>query len=488
MRDIYTTMKERGETLHPGQVLVARDILNDGKRVVQSQWGRKAGKTFAVLFLATTYAILNPGAQVWIICPQRKQGKDIYWVSGRLQSFAPQKYIEQLRDTDVTVVFKNGSLVRVDGCENFNALRGINPNLVIYDEFQDHSKEFHVEVMAPNLVAKSASLAVFGTPPSRDCYYVEFRKQLLLEIEEGDTTRAYHEFPSDINPTLDKGELEKIRLRLIRSGDEKIWLREHMAQLVWGGAGAVFIPWNRDKHKKPHDLMKTIVGRTPEKLKWYTVFDPGSMTCFAALFIAYNPNTAEVFILDEIYETNPRNTDAISIWKRSMEKEKELYPNRPPKAFHRIYDEAAAWFHLNLNKVYGMDADFHMSPTCKNKVANFSSKETDCSLIKQVMDTESNLHVSDRCIKLIWEVENYVMDDKGDYPNKHDHLIDCLTYFLKGCNYKFIEKVSPDDWHKHDPLAHKYKQKIEVLKDNNDWADNVVSDSLEAYDYSDYFS
>lgn len=489
MSDIYGEMARRKETLHPGQIVVAKDILNKGKRVVQAQWGRKAGKTLTSCFLAWTYALLNPGAQVWIICPQRKQGKDIYWISGRLQNFGPQKYVEQQKESEITVQFKNGSIIRVDGCENYPALRGINPDLVIYDEFQDHSKEFHVEVMAPNLIAKGAALCVIGTPPKRDCYYVEFRKQLLEEIELGDDTRSYYEFPSEINPTLDKEELDKIKIRLYKAGDEKIWLREYMAQLIWGGEGAVFSPWSREKHIRPHATLMTALEKDISKLKWYTIFDPGSMTCFAVLFAAYNPYTSQLFILDEIYETNSRNTDALSIWKRAMEKEKNLYPNRPPRAFKRVYDEAALWFQVNVSKFYRHDPEFHMSPCVKNKQHGTSSKEDDCSLIKQIMGTDNAFFVSDRCTKFVWETENYVVDEDGKYPKDHDHLIpDCTNYLLKDCNYKFIEDVPADEILQSRSFQSVFgNKKLQKLKNLGEWSDNVVEESLYVNPYDEYF-
>lgn len=475
-------MKARGETLHPGQVKVAKDLFLNNKRVIMSQWGRSGGKSYLVCYIAWVYAQLNPGAQILIVCPQRKQGKDIYWASGRMPRFGPGDWLEAAKDSEIRLVFKNGSVVTIDGCENYPALRGLKPNLVIYDEFQDHSREFHLQVMAPNLTAKKASLLVFGTPPATDCYYVEFYKQLMTEIEEGDSTRVYYEFPSEINPTLDREELEKVKVRLCRAGDEKIWLREYMGQLIFGGEGAVFSHFSKAKHVRSHKVIMSALEKDKKSLKWFSVFDPGSTTCFAVLFAAYNPYTSQLFLLDEIYETNWRNTDAVGIFKRTIEKEKELYPNRPPKTFKRIYDEAATWFYINTNKWFRGDPEYHMTPCEKNKVKGWSSKEQDCSLIKQIVAAENVLHVSDRCRKFAWEVENYVLDEDGDYPKDHDHLIDCLTYLLKACNYKFIDDVPV-----HEVLDTYSRQnntpakKIETLKDITEWADNVEDASLHVY-------
>lgn len=475
MTGIYNSMKRRGEELHDGQVQLAKDIFVNKKRVVQAQWGRKAGKTLCACYIAWTYALLNDNSEVWIICPQRKQGKDIYWVSGRLQNFGPQEYVEQHKESEVTVQFKNGSMIKVDGCENYPALRGINPSLVIYDEFQDHSREFHVEVMAPNLIAKRAALVVIGTPPKRETYYVEFREQLLQEIKDGDTTRAYYEFPSCINPSLDKEELEKTRLRLYRAGDEKIWMREHMAQLIYGGEGAVFSPWNREKHIKAHAVLTSALERDKKGMKWYTVFDPGSSTCFAVLFAAYNPHTAQLFLVDEIYETDSKYTDCKSIWDRAMAKEKALFTG-PDSHWHRVYDQAADWFNINMQKIYPRNG---LTPCKKNKAHGYSSKEADCSLIKQIMAAQNTFYVSDKCVKFAWEIENYVLDENGNYPSTHDHLIDCLVYLLKAANYKFIETAEIDE---HNGVSFiksaQGDKRLRQTVNATEVMDNVVNDSL----------
>ena len=193
-------------------------------------------------------------------------------------------------------------------------------------------------------------------------------------------------------------------------------------------------------------------------------------------------------MLDEIYETNPRNTDALSIWRRAIEVEKELYPHHPTRTFRRIYDESAPWFPNNLSKFYRNDPSFYMSPTAKNKLAKYYAREDECSLIKQIMGVENTFYVSDRCKKFQWEVENYVLDEKGDYPKDHDHLIDSLIYLLKACNYKFIEDAPVMDIINSSTFkSHFGSKKLIALKDPSEWSDNVVEESLNVSPYDDYF-
>lgn len=463
--------------LHQGQIKIARDYFNRGMRIIMSQWGRSGGKTETALFLACVAALLNDKFIIYIITPERKQGKEIYWASKRLQDYPPPQFVDVAKDSEVRLVFKNGSFIAVDGCENYNAHRGLKPNLVIYDEFQQHSKEFHLEVMAPNLLAKSSALAIFGTPPkSRASFFVEFREGLLKQIKAGDATRSYYEFKSEVNPSLDKGELAKVRKELIESGNEVIWYREYEGKMAFGGEDVVFPKWNPNTHVRRHHVVMSYLDNDKHKLKWYTICDPGTSTCFAVLFVAYNPYTQQVFLLDEIYEKDRNKTDSRQIWERIIKKEEEFYPGSPPRTFIRVYDEAAAWFGREIAANYRVG----LIPSQKQK----TTEETDISRIKMLMNHAGALTVSDRCYWLRWEIESHVTDDDGKYPTKNNHLVDCFKYLMQTTGWKTIEKADVN------LVATKVTPTKPESIDPEDWADNVVEKSLWVNEndiYSDYF-
>ena len=454
--------------LHKGQIQVAQDYFKRGMRVVQSQWSRNGGKTECALFLANVAALLNSNFQVMIICPEKVQAKKIYWQKKRLQNYAPPQYIKEIHVGDMRVEFNNGSLITVEGCENYDGLRGVKPDLVIYDEFQHHSKEFHLEVMQPNLLAKNVSLFVFGTPPkARSAYYVEFREELLKNIKNGDCTSAYYEFDANINPVNDPVELAKRRKALIDSGNEVIWYREYEGKLAFGGEDVVFPKWNPKVHVRNHELAKSYVQNDLRKLKWFTVCDPGTSTCFAVLFAAYNPYTQQIFILDEIYEKDRQRTDTRHIWERIKKKEEELYPNAPAKTWRRVYDEAASWFANEVRANYHE----HLIPSQKTK--NGNDEETDISRIKMLMAENNALTVSDKCYWLRWEIESFVTDESGNYPDKHNHLLDCCKYLMQISNWRLLEKGDSDTLVNNDGNIGKTQEIV-----MEDWADNVVENSL----------
>jgi len=467
--------------LHEGQIAVARDYFVRGIRIIMSQWGRNAGKTQGALYLANVAAALNDNFIIYIITPERKQGKEIYWASRRLQDYPPPELIESAKESEQRLIYKNGSFVCIEGCENYSAHRGLKPNLVIYDEFQDHSKEFHLEVMAPNLLGKNAALAIFGTPPkARSTFYVEFRDQLLKQIKSGDVTRSYHQFKTEVNPAIDRDELAKIRRELFESGNEVIWYREYEGALAFGGEDIVFPKWSPAKHQRTHLVTMSFLETDKHKLKWFTICDPGTSTCFAVLFIAYNEFTRQVFILDEIYEKDRKRSDSKSMWERILAKEKELFPSAPEKTWKRIYDEAASWFANEIRANYKVG----LIPTQKqlNK-----DEEADISNIKMLMASPGSLHVSERCYWLRWEFESYITDQNGNYVDKNNHLIDCVRYFMRHINWRMLEKVDPEI--NNIPQVQTLNNETNAIEPSQ-WADNIVENSLgvSIYDlYDDYF-
>jgi hypothetical protein len=437
--------------------------------------------TETALFIATVAALLNPGFIIMIITPELKQGKKIYWTSGRIKNYPPRQYIAELGTTELKVVFTNGSIITIDGCENYDSLRGVKPNLVIYDEFQDHSKEFHLEVMQPNLLGKASALIIFGTPPKkRSAYYVQYREQLLKRIEreqkEGCRLAAYYEFPSSVNPSIDTRKLHQIRRELIESGNEVIWQREYEGRMAFGGEDVVFPKWNPSAsgeagHLRRHHVLMSYLEQDKSKLKWYTICDPGTSTCFAVLFACYNPFTQQIFIMDEIYEKDRKKTDSRQIWDRIRKKEDELYPGAPQTTWRRIYDEAAAWFHNEISALY-RGQRVNLTPTKKYS----SDKEMEISRVKMAMSQPGAFLVSDRCYWLRWEIESYitVLDKNGDahYMDTNDHLLDCTFYLFNACGWTLLEKAEEVLLNQEMTL-----KRVETINPN-EWADNVVEGSL----------
>jgi len=149
---------------HFAQQTVLNAIFRDHYPVVFNEWGRKGGKTDLISYFLWRKALTIPGGHYYF-APEQKQAKEIIWVSGRLQAFGPQEYLDgRPNETEMRIWFKNGSFIKVDGSDNFNAHRGTEPHSAVYDEFRDFRPEFH-KVMGPNLSVYLAQLLICTTPP-----------------------------------------------------------------------------------------------------------------------------------------------------------------------------------------------------------------------------------------------------------------------------------------------------------------------------------
>lgn len=460
-------------TPHYGQVPVMKALFRDMLRYVFLQCGRKFGKTEFVIFCLYMWAITFPDSQIYYIADTMKHAGELVWKNGRLPFFflkpkrwpnetieqfqkrrelgkvLHEKYVDKPNESEMRLKFKNGSYIKVDGAENYANADGIEPDLMAYDEFKSHDPRFH-EAMEPNLRVKKAPLLIVGTPPEEPNTYYEKISNVFKRVSYG----QWFKRPSFMNPMLyplgknDPEFLEECE-KYIARGDEDVMERELFAEIVVSGSRAIFpvleLPefnYEEDKyvgyssHIRPHDELLSQIQKRPKDYEFHAVYDAGSVTCFAVLIAVVNKHTKEVFLMDEVYETDQRYTSTRNIYPRAQEKCRAVYDYEP--YWEETYDNAAAWFANEVLDLYGKA----MMPCTKD----LNNKENKLSQIKDLL-VHKKLFISERCQKLVWEMVNYRKDDKGKIPKENDHLIDCLRYFLNACHYDFteVEKIKVID-------------------------------------------
>jgi hypothetical protein len=259
--------------------------------------------------------------------------------------------------------------------------------------------------------------------------------------------------PTHTNPHIDKEELELERVAAVRKGEWAKYMREIEAEIIPGGADAIFpmftIPSldvqgkfkGESVHVKEAQKLDERVNRHPKDYNYYVAFDPGSSLVFGVLFMAVHRFTKQVVILDEIYETDRNKTSPKLIWPRAAA---IMSRYMPVQHWHKVYDYAATWFQVEVNNEFGVA----LMPCTKD----VNKKEVALSLIKDIMLTdlaeEKLMVVSDRCVKFIWEVTNYATDEHGKIPKINDHLIDALRYNINSAGISTVPRdrhIRPDD-------------------------------------------
>jgi len=432
---------------HEGQVKVGKALFKEGKKRIAVQCGRKWGKSEFGVYALWLYALTHPGAECYYIAPQLKQAKEIVWDNFRLQSCNtsgnPQlvehadnlsKYVKNIREAQCRLNFKNGSFIKVDGSDNFNAHRGTRPHFIVYDEAGFMDGRFHT-VMSPNLLVHKAPLLSLTTPPETENWYIKYAEDCKSR-EDGYYTEA-PSWENNMIPGL-KEEIERERKILYARGEGDVFQREFCGKFVFGGSNAIFPMVNPGMMQK-HDVIIDEIARDRKKLQWYAIVDPGYVTCFAVLFACYNPYTKQVYWLDCIYETEIANMSDDQIWPRMVRRMMDLYPNSTLPSYEEletnggsdwviISDENPAGFRRNIPSMFGVSIRASGKKPLK--------KEEGLSLIKDQLIND-RITISKRCDPLVQEMVRYIREPNGNIPKKGDHLIDTVRYLNLAIRYQF---------------------------------------------------
>lgn len=409
---------------HPGQVTIGKALIQEQIKDIFVQAGRNFGKTELCAYLLWRWAISNPGSENYYFTPFFKQSKEIVWATGRLQTFGPREWLNGTpNNSELRLTFNNGAFIKCDGSDNFEAYRGVKPRgLTVLDEFKDFRPEFY-DAYDPNRVAYDAPMLIIGTPPDRECQFTH-----LADYYDKSPDKRFYWAPTEQNPHIPRHWLEKKKAELYAKGEGDKWEREYMARFVKGGAAKIF-PMLNEQMVVPHETLMKKIERDKRKLEWYLWADPAAATCFATLFVAINPYTKDIYVIDEIYETTQSAMSVRQIGRTILTKREQIFDR---KEWRQGYDEAETWFANEMLDHF----DEYFEPSHKAQ----NDKESGLSITKDIM-LKGRIQISDKCQKFYWELDNYFKDKNGRIPKANDHLIDCFRYILGAASYRLTESV-----------------------------------------------
>ena len=458
---------------HPAQQQIKNAVFADGKKLVFLECGRKFGKSEMLIYFLYRFALLNPNSACYFIAPYQKQARELVWSNNRIQNFfmplvdpktnvthkghnreeshqiweeLNEKYGVRVKDQEMRVIFGNGSFIKLDGADNHQAYRGVNPHIIVYDEFKDHHPKFHVG-MDPNLATYDAPLIIVGTPCEGDENNQESFNGIADYADQVDHG-AYFNMPTYTNPYISREFLKRKKDELFARNEEDKWFREYMAKRVRSGARNIFpmldVPDSLSettteikevtRHIIPEAEIRDRLNYRRREWDFFMAFDPASSTTFAVLLTAINRNTKQVLVMDEIYAVGKAETSSGQIFPKALElldKWNIMYDD-----CRMIYDNAAAWFAGEVQSRW----DFGLEP-CMKDIGK--KKEVRLSLIKDMLLLEECLLVSQGCIKFLWEMANYRVDENGRIPKENDHLLDDFRYILSNAYYNQVPTSVP---------------------------------------------
>lgn len=452
---------------HPGQVLVLNALFVELMQIVFIDCGRKWGKTEVILYILYRWALFTPNGQFYYIAPYAKQAREIIWASRRLQNFLPEEmrkiYIEKVKDDEMRIIFRNGAFIKLDGADNFEAYRGVNPHGAVYEEFKDHRPEFH-RAFGPNLATHSAPLVIIGTPEIGD----DTPYNRMADECKSRPDAAYFNMPTWINPFISKVWLKSEYDSLQRRGEPEVWELEYACNRIKTSRLHVFGMLS-EKHVVGFNTLMGVVGKRHKSTRWVCVADPASASCFAVLFIAWDKFTKKIMVMDELYITDMREMSVKKMWAKIAAKIMGMEPDMEKWTF--LYDEAEAWWANEMLEEYGVA----WMPTHKH----LNDKEWGLSLIKDQLNADL-LNMSEKCVKLYWEMQNYIKDEKGRIPKKNDHAIDCLRYFNGLEIMSTVDIPEPptpiEEERKADRRGISLEKDLEEMQNKQHWENDLVGD------------
>lgn len=459
--DRYTDRLEqlhRGKKFHAKQQEVIKAIFEKGYKRIFIRKGRKGGGTQTLLYPLARIAGCFSNAACYIIGPQYNLQKEIIWANNRMRNFIPKEWAPVFKEQEARVVFpQTRSFIKVQGADNYKTMVGIEGDVFIFDELKDHDPRAYQNCY-PNLASRDAIWIVCGAPPANKS---NFYYKLEQEIRQDPRWFFIHWSTWDNAEFLPGGRewIQAEKEQYYRNGNWDIWESEYEAKYIFGGKRTVLSAFRTDgdnSHVVPTDVLLAQTARDRNKLNWYSVFDPGFATCFAVGFFAHNPYTSEVFLLDEIYETNRSKLSVNDIWPRVAAIEGALNPNGK---WRRVYDSAAPGFPQEVKARWGKHLTF--TPTYKEK----DDEDKYFRIINGAFAT-NRFFVASRCVHIIAEMENYLTDENGEYPDRDNHGLDLTRYCFKRMNYTYNEKQYDIMKLSDSPMGHTVEE--DILKNKDD--------------------
>ena len=440
------------QRLHDGQIEAIKPLFMSDISILFLACARKFGKTELAIYVAWRYCAANPGAVVYLVGSEQEHLHKIYWHKKRLSHFLnedSEKYVKHIDKRAKTVTFFNDSMIVCIGSENWKAGQGLDPDLIIYDEFKAFHPLFHTE-MAPNIAANGARMLIIGTQPKVGDRNKEEYESILNDIKKNPDEGSYSEYTTFDNPITNLPRIKKGIDREIRqlreAGKEDVVQREYYSKIVPGGSQAIFPMFSREKHIKSHDFIMAHIRNYEKQFDFYNIIDPAGRGIFGGIFAAIHRKTKTIFILDEIYEKDRILSATSNMIPHIKTKMIDLNPNLKPANWYKLCDEHET---LYIGEIYANFSD--MIYGVASKYAN--KKENGISIMRDALLMEKMIF-SDRCVHGIKEAEDYAYNDRGEIPKNHrvrDHIIDCIRYMIAGAGYTVAQiveakKKAPENW------------------------------------------
>ena len=378
------------------------EIFQDHSRFRVVVAGRRFGKTY-LSTLELLRVALGVGEKVynkncWYVAPTYKAAKEIAW--DMLKSVIRDRDVSKINESELSIRFKNGSVISLKGAEKPDNLRGRSLDFVVLDEVADMRPETWFEVIRPSLSDRQGSALFIGTPKGRNHFYDLWTQDL-------------DDWASFQYTTLEGGNVPDYEVEAAkRDLDERTFKQEYEAAFV-NYSGIIYYNFDRKESVQP-----TLLGEDVLHIGMDFNLDP--MSAVVAV-----RQSDSLRIIDEIIIYGS-NTDEM------VDEIKVRYPNKriviyPDPACRQRKTSAGGRTDLSILQNAGFAVkvrERHTSVRDRINSVNARLKTT---------DGQRHLFVDPKCKQVIKSLERQTYKEGTSQPDKdsgYDHMNDALGYLV----------------------------------------------------------
>jgi hypothetical protein len=329
-------------------------------------------------------------------------------------------WIQKVNETDLSLLLKNGSKISLRGADNFDSLRGVSLDFIVFDEFAYIDEKAWTEVLRPTLSDRQGKAMFITTPQGSTNWAFD------LYQKGKDTTELSWEsfqFTTVQGGFVTEEEVEQAR----RDLDPRTFRQEYEATFEQY-ANAIYYAFDRAKHVRQFN------EQTPGVIYVGLDFNVGGMS--ATLFHR-NGNTIHAF--DEVYIVSS-NTKELA----------DELTHRYPKSRFQVYPDPAGAARKSSAEIGVTDHTILRNAGFTVKVPNSHNPVRDGinAVNSKLMSASGQItfYIDPKCKKSIESLEKHSYKSGTSQPDKdsgYDHFSDAIRYYV---DYDFpVKRTMPVD-------------------------------------------
>ena len=381
------------------------NIVNAKKRFRVAICGRRFGKTYVSVREIARFAS-QPNKKVFYVAPSYRMAKQIVWdkLKYRLMDL---NWVKKTNESDLSIELVNGSKIYLRGADNYDSLRGVGLDFVVFDEFAMIDEKAWSEVIRPTLSDTGGSALFISTPMGQGNWaYNLYQKHL----EDPDNWASF-QYTSLEGGRIPEEEIEQAR----RDLDARTFRQEYEASFETY-AGRIYYNFDRahsviDARPNEQDTSVIYIGMD---------FNIDPMSAVIAI-----RNNNDLCIIDEIRMFSS-NTDEIVAEIKSRYPKSRVWVYPDPAARQRKTSAGGSTdLTILQNAGFVVKAPNSHNPV-RDRINAVNSRLCDATGVR-------HLFVTKNCKYTIESLERQVYKEGTTQPDKdggYDHMNDALGYLV----------------------------------------------------------